>query len=48
MTFNWQEQATQANLDGIGDMPNYEIDGFPSKTNTDWLAPMDENEVVPF
>lgn len=48
ITYNWQEQATQTSIDLIGDMPNYEIDGFPSKTNTDWLAPMDENEVVPF
>lgn len=41
MTFNWQEQATQANLDGIGDMPNYEIDGFP-------FTPTAEDEVPPF
>lgn len=41
MTFNWQEQATQANLDGIGDMPNYEIDGFP-------FTPAADDEVPPF
>lgn len=48
ITYNWQEQATQTSIDIIGDMPNYEIDGFPAKSNTDWLAPMDDNEVVPF
>ena len=48
ITYNWQEQASQQSIDLIGDMPNYEIDGFPSKTNTDWLAPMDDNEVAPF
>lgn len=48
ITYNWQEQATQTSIDIIGDMPNYEIDGFPSKSNDDWLAPMGEDEVVPF
>lgn len=41
LTYNWQEQATQSNLDGIGDMPNYEIDGFP-------FTPSAEDEVPPF
>ena len=41
ITYNWQEQATQANLDGIGDMPNYEIDGFS-------FTPTAEDEVPPF
>lgn len=41
ITYNWQEQATQTNLDAIGDMPNYEIDGFP-------FTPSAENEVPPF
>ena len=41
ITYNWQEQATQTNLDAIGDMPNYEIDGFP-------FTPSAEDEVPPF
>lgn len=49
ITYNWQEQATQTSIDIIGDMPNYEIDGFPTKNiDDDWLKPMGENEVVPF